>query len=361
MVNNSPIVVKTSIFTFLTFILFPFGDFIYAQKQFDQLVETGGNDELKMVDDQGSYLDFKTGWYVGGSVGTTLLYGDVTTYNVFPKTKDFSKSFGSGISLLGGKKIKWGLSGEIQLSSGKTKGYKESIKNNPFYCNATYQSYSFSAKYNLSDFYLRNMGNRTNGKAANRLQTYISLGIGQVFFRSRLYYATDSRLKQTYGYKESAKGQITGQQLLEKDKALRALIIPMAFKFQYRLNFQTDLVFDFSYTTTFTDKLDAWDRNWTAKDRYMYVGVGLMRHFGRTADDELPKSLRYSYLPKEKKSNNKIDDIDLSDVKPPRKRLFGRKKKASSSTDDAELNLRLKLFETQLRLFEMQQMIDDKK
>lgn len=353
---------KKIFFTFFStvFTCFSLQPLYAQQQQFDQIEQVAEpeNEEVKMPDDQGNYLDLKSGWFLGGDIGTSLLYGDVTTYNVFPDFSNFNKIFGSGVSILGGKKIKWGLSGEIQLSSLKTKGYKTSIPNNPFYFNGDYRSYSVSAKYNLSDFYMRNMGKRISGKIPNRLQTYFSVGIGQVFFRSRLYYAADKRLKKTYGYKESAQGQITGQQLLEKDKALRSLIVPLSFKFQYRLNFQTDVLFDFYYVNAFSDKLDGWDRNWTAQDRYMYVGVGLVRNFGRTADDELPNSMRYLPQEKKKKNEDMADNIIVTDDT---KRGWFRRKKRSTNVSDDELNLRLKMLDTQLKLFEIQQKIEEKK
>jgi len=336
-------------YTAIVVLLLLFSSRISAQQQYDSVT---------VVDDQGQYLDFKSGWFFGADAGTTLFYGDVTTYNVFPKFSDFNKSFGHGISLFGGKQIKWGLSGEIQVSSGSLKGTKTDVANIPFFFNGDYQSYSLSAKYNISDLYLRKFGKRSNGKNANRMNVYFTVGGGQVFYRSRLYYVAGNRLKQAYGYTETLPTQPTGQYLLEKSNSLSSIIIPVGVKFQHKLNYKTDLSFDFYYVNTFTDKLDAWERSWSHEDRYLYMAVGLVYHFGRREDsDEVPKSLRVSSEKKEVSN----DDASEAGDSAPRKGLFGRRSRKSNSTDNDDLNLRLKLFDTQLKLFEMQNMIDNKK
>jgi hypothetical protein len=305
------------------------------------------------TDDQGDYLDIKSGWFFGADAGTTLFYGDVTTFNVFPKFKDFNESFGSGVSIFGGKKIKWGLSGEIQLNSGKLEGIKMSIINNPFFFNTQYQSYSISAKYNISDFYSRKAGARgEGGRVINRMNIYITAGIGQVFYRSRLNYANDNRIKDYYGYKTTSASQLTGQQFLEKDKSLRTLIVPIGAKFQYKMNYKTEIVFDFYYVNSSSDKLDAWERSWTQNDRYMYMGAGLVLHFGKSESEDIPEKLRF------KKNSSSSDDVPEEENK---KGVFKSKSKRRSSSSDEDLNLRLKLFETQLKLFEMQHLMDEKK
>ena len=113
-----------------------------------------------------------------------------------------------------------------------------------------------------------------------------------------------------------------------------------------------DFHFDFTQTTTFTDRLDAFSRDWTAKDKYEYIGVGITYNFNRSKEDE-PKK-------REKKEDTKEANADTStNVKSDdsNHKLFSGKKKSNKGEEDELLNIRLKLFETQLKLFEMQYLL----
>ena len=91
--------------------------------------------------------------------------------------------------------------------------------------------------------------------------------------------------------------------------------------------------------------MDAWDRDWTAKDKYNYIGIGVTYNFNRSHEDSPKKKA------KEEVKNDAFDDEASVPAAKTKKGLFSKKKKKE---EDDLLKLRLKLFETQLKLFEMQ-------
>jgi len=299
------------------------------------------------------YPGFKTGWYVGADFGSTLFYGDVALYNNFPKPQDFKKSFGNGYSLYGGKKFRYGLTAEAQIFKGNLTGMKMADKLYPRYFVADVMDYSVSLKYNLSQELFRVSQHR---KFFNRLTLFATAGVGQTFFRSRLYkLAVNDQwyLEKANGYSstgiDSAGIGKAGGLVTKKTGMLSAIILPIGGKINFKLNSKTDIAFDLRYVTVFSDKVDGWERSWTHYDKYLYMSVGLVYNFGRKDEKDLPDNQRF-LKPKEKNTAATSDDITPGNEKHERKGLFKRKK----SKADKDLELRLKMYELQLKLFEMQ-------
>jgi hypothetical protein len=303
-------------------------------------------------------MGLKKGWFVGADFGSNLFYGAVTLYNNFPKIKDFNKSFGTGYSFYGGKKFKFGLAAEAQLFKGNIQGYKISppLYNRRF--KGDVLDYSVSVKYNLSQLFFREKQDR---KFFNRLGVFATIGVGQVFYRSILYkqaYNNQWYIERTTGYNakgiDSAGTTSAGGVVTTKSKMASAIILPVGGKINFKLNKKTDLVLDIYYVTVFSKSVDSWNRTWTKDDKYLYTGVGLCYNFGRGDEDEVPQDERL--LRPHSKKEKADESSDDSDVKIPtssgaqRKGLFNRK----SNKEDKDLELKLKLYEIQLKLFEMQ-------
>jgi hypothetical protein len=308
-------------------------------------------------------MGLKQGWFVGADLGTTLFYGDVSLFNSIPKYKDLGVSAGRGFSLYGGKKFKFGLSAEIQLFKGTLKGEKRADMLYPRYFRADVTSYAVNAKYNLSQLIFREQNDR---KFFNRLTMYVTVGGGQVFFRSRLYkYAVNDQwyLEKVSGFAsigvDSAGVSTAGGLVTEKAKTVSAFILPIGGKINFKLNQKTDVVLDINYTTAFTDQLDSWSRSWSHKDRYLYAGIGLMYNFGNKASEDVPDSDRLLRPGAEKSdvSGAAGDAYDSSssssDSKPKKGRLSKKNKK-----EDKDLEIKMKLYELQLKLFEMQYLVE---
>ena len=303
-------------------------------------------------------MGLKKGWFVGADFGSNLFYGDVALYNNFPKFKDFSKSFGSGYSFYGGKKFKWGLAAEAQVFKGTLQGQKVAPPLYQRYFKGDVMNYSINLKYNISQLLFRNKQDR---KFFNRLGLFATVGFGQTFFRSRLYKYVGNNwyLEKTTGYTssgiDSAGQHSAGGLVVNKSKMQSALILPVGGKINFKLNKKTDIVLDLYYVTVFSDLVDSWSRSWSHKDKYFYSGVGLCYNFGRGDEDEVPQNQRL-LRPKAKKEKvaESSDDTDVkmpSSSKTQRRGLFKRK---SDNKNDKDLELKLKLYEIQLKLFEMQ-------
>jgi hypothetical protein len=306
------------------------------------------------------YMPIKEGWFIGADIGKTVFYGDVTLYNIFPAFKDFKVSLGNGGSFYFGKKFKFGLSAEIQGFMGSLRGEKRSAPLYPRYFVGDYYQYAVNAKYNLSQLIFRDSPGR---KFFNRFTVYLTVGGGQMFFRSRLYkYANNNQwyLENATGYTtahiDSAGPNSGGGIVVNKTKMAVAIAIPVGLKINFKLNAQTDMVLDFTYTTIFSDKVDSWERTWSHKDRYLYIGFGLCHNLARNNSGDVPDDQRL-LRPKNKSKSKTNDAYDKDDQssKPERKRLFGGGK--SSRPDkkgDKDLEVRMKMYELQLKLFEMQ-------
>ena len=315
-------------------------------------------------------MGLKKGWFVGADMGSNLFYGAITLYNNFPKLKDFNKSFGSGYSLYGGKKFKYGLSAEAQVFKGTIQGQKVSPPLYNRYFTGNVLSYAINAKYNLSQLLFRDKQDR---KFFNRLGVYATIGFGQVYYRSILYKQADNKqwyIEGTSGYHtkgiDSAGISSAGGVVTTKDKMSSAFIMPIGGKINFKLNKTTDIVLDINYVNVFTKTMDSWNRSWTHDDKYLYTGLGICYNFGRGDDDndELPSDQRILRPKKHKKqkdteaSSSDMDDSGASmgstGTEKKGSGLFGKKKNAKNAKEDKDLEIKLKLYELQLKLFEMQ-------
>lgn len=318
----------------------------------------------------GNYMPIKQGWFIGADFGATLFYGDVALYNNFPKFNDLSKSVGKGFCIFGGKKFLFGLAAEIQLFKGNLKGEKISENLYPRYFNADLMGYSVNAKYNLSQLLFRDKNDRS---FFNRMSLFLTVGGGQTFFRSRLYKLANNNqwyLEKVSGFTssgiDSAGVGSAGGLVTDRAKSVSAIILPVGGKLNFKLNQKTDLVLDVSYVTVFSDQVDAWVRTWSHKDRYLYVGLGLMHSFGTKSEADVPDSDRILRnkvkigFKKNKKSNNNPDDAydKNADVDSTSKGLFkGKSSGKKQSKADKDLEIKLKMYELQLKLFEMQYLV----
>jgi len=299
---------------------------------------------------QEKFTGFKEGWFVGLDAGTTLHYGDVALYNYWPKFRDYDQSFGSGFSIFGGKKFIYGLAAEIQLSRGKLMGQKIADRLYNRYFKADYMDYSVNVKYNLSQQIFRKSH---HSKLVSRSSLFITAGVGQTFFRSRLYKQANNTqwyLESTNGYNttgiDSAGINAAGGLVTTRKSMANAIIMPIGGKINYKLNHRADVTVDVRYVTVFSDQLDSWVRTWSHKDRYLYMGIGLTLNIGKKEEEDLPKEKRF--IKDEEAKAASSADPEIPNIPIPGKKS-GKKTKS-----DRELELKLKMYEMQLMIFELQ-------
>jgi len=296
------------------------------------------------------------GMAIGVSGGYSIFQGDIASYERFPKPGDMSESveFGWALSLY--REIKYGLGAELQFHKGKLKGERgQLLDDNAHYIfDAEYYDVSLGLNYDLIQLLT---------KKKKRFALNSQLGVGMVAFRAAAIKVNSGLRVGAVGYKPQEESE--GQLLVEKDKREVKAIIPVGLELVYRVNYKADLTFTMNMRNTTTDKMDAWVRDWTANDKYTYVGVGLRFNFNRSEADEPEKS--------SKGASNDVQSIGSSasskeksgGSKSKSGGLFSRKESSSSSRSrssesDDLLELRLKLYETQLKLFEMQYLLNGK-
>lgn len=304
-----------------------------------------------------SYMGIKEGWFIGADAGGTLFYGDVALYNTLPKFGDWSKSVGNGYSLYFGKKFKWGLSAEIQGFKGTLKGEKMADRLYPRYFRGDVIDYSLSLKYNLSQAIFRETPGR---KFFNRFTVYVTVGGGQVLYRSRLYkqavngnwYLEKTNSYTTVGI-DSAGATSAGGNVVDKKAFSSAWIIPAGGKINFKLNGQTDLVLDLRYVTVLSDKIDSWERSWSHQDKYFYTGIGLNYNLATKSEGDIPDDQRLLRPHKKSKAKDGYSSSGSSTSGTP-SGGGGSRKSRKAAKEDKDLEIKMKLYELQLKLFEMQ-------
>lgn len=304
------------------------------------------------------------GWFFGGDIGKTVFYGDVALYDVFPKWGDWKKSMGNCGSFYFGKKFIFGLSVELEGYMGSLIGEKRSGTLYPRQFRADFFQYSGSVKYNLSQLIFRDIPGR---KFFNRFTVYITGGGGQMFFRSRLYKQPNNGLwylEKASGFTtlgiDSASSIRSSGIVTEKTKMITAIAIPAGAKINFKLNGQTDMVLNLTYTTIFSDQVDSWVRTWSHKDRYLYMGIGINHNINTGKDGDIPDDQRFlrPHGKKKKDAYDKGGDNESGKSSARKGGLFnlggGKSKSSGNKENNKDLEVRMKMYELQLKLFEMQ-------
>ena len=244
---------------------------------------------------------FFDGFSIGGSFGAGIFYGDLANYYVFPKVEDFGRTFRSVYRGYVQRDIEWGLGARIQFEKGSLKGGKTpGLQAAPVDFRTDFFNISLSAYYDVASLILR------KGKPRHY---YFDLfvGVGWMGFRSFSFWEETQATKDYVGYVEVERTEGVSQKgLLEKDKLVKAWNMPIGVKFGYQLNHKFDITAEISQVNTFTDELDTWVRDWTARDKYGFYGIGITYNFNRKKDDfaKLPRKGR------EKRKERKAERLE---------------------------------------------------
>jgi hypothetical protein len=280
------------------------------------------------------------------SAGMNVYFGDIAAYNLFPRPSQFGDHITGAMKFSIARDIKWGLGGKLNYQRGSLEGTRKTGKNSSVksFRNRFYDV-SLQVRYLLSNALFKKNQN-------GRFKLYTQFGFGSMWYRSQLYDTETLNTKDYEGFIEIENTQGLAQKTLsDKTAKARTWTIPYGLTLIYRYNHKMDIHLDFTQTATFTDRLDAFDRDWTAKDKYDYIGIGVTYNFNRTSADA-PKKRQ-----KKEVSEDAHEDESSSTESTEKKGLFGKKKKSKKADGDELLNIRLKLFETQLKLFEMQYLL----
>ncbi len=289
------------------------------------------------------------------SGGWGVFQGDVALYDRLPSPEDWGKSTSFAWAGSISREIKYGLGVTLQYTQGSLKGERGQLLDprSQYIFEAQFYDVSLNLTYDITRALL---------KKQKRFVLMGQLGIGQTSFRSQLIQLNSGLRKGWAGY--APLNSSDGQLLLDKTEPVTSIIVPVGFNVMYRVNYKTDAFCLVNMRNTFTDELDSWVRNWSAYDKYTYIGLGLRFNFNRTKADN-------GIVKREKKAKKKtavaatnVGGASGSSSGSPSgggsklAGLFKKKGKSSNKENDELLELRLKLFETQLKLFEMQYLLD---
>ncbi len=293
------------------------------------------------------------------SAGVNVYFGDLADYKLFPKFGDIGKYSTSAFKFSIARDIKWGLGAKLNYQSGKLEGTRKTGKNSTLKSfENSFHDISIQPRYDLSGILFKQT-------EYTRFKVYAHLGLGLMWYRTKLFDTNTLNTKDYEGYIELENTEGIAQKVLsDKTSKAKTLTIPYGINVVYQLNHKIDIHFEFTQSSTTTDRLDAFDRDWTAKDKYDYIGLGLTYNFNRNLDDAPKKKDKVKKFDLESNENRIDSSLVGSNVietksqnkKSEKRGLFGKKNKKNSKEDEL-LNVRLKLFETQLKLFEMQYLL----
>ena len=340
----------------------------YAQDSHEEIVLSAPALPEGEDDEEGDMGAFFNGFGVGASFGLSLYYGDLAKYDVFPKTRDFDEYFRSGWRVYAVRDIKWGLGARLQFQKGTLMGGRKIGEQSPHTSMRNrYHGIDLSVNYSLDRLLFK------RSKASDRKIWFDgNLGVGYTWFRAYQYFTETGMVREKYfGYSvPEGTENLTVNVLDDREKMSTTITVPLGLTMGYRLNYKTDITFTVSQVSVMSDEFDARERSWSARDKYGFFGFGLKFNFNRSEDDYPEK--------KERNRNNNTtsdagnagagaagagtpNDIAVGDDFRSNRtlRLKRRNRNRNNGSDDELLNVRLKMFEIQMKLFEMEYLLKD--
>lgn len=311
-----------------------------------------------------SDIEFFNGFSIGASAGLGLFQGSLADYNMLAPLSDFSTYYKFAWRVYAIREIKWGLSAKLQFESGSLAGGRlTGAQSIPLTFESTYSSLSAVASFDVL--------NALFNKKGNSLEDYkfflnAEIGIGVTFYRAINFWdAKDGRARGYVGYNVSDENPPTQRYTITtKDSPGVSLNIPVGFTAGYRINYKTDVTFSYTLNNLATDKLDAFDRDFSANDKYSYFGVGVRYNFNREKDQYPKKKVKEPKEPKDKSDKwslfgSKKDDVSPNEVVLEEPLTSRKSNPVTAAQEDKELEeIRMKMFELQLKLFEMQYLLN---
>ena len=302
------------------------------------------------------------GFSVGASAGVGLFHGSLADYNMFAPFDEFSKYYKFGWRVHLAREIKWGLAAKVQFEKGSVEGGrlpgKQSI---PVDFKTHYNTVGLVISYDVL-----NAMSANRGLSNNKFFLNAEVGVGLTMYRSLSYWrADDGRVRDDVGYIMTEENPPTQRYTVDSKTALaKALNIPVGFIFGYRINYKTDITFSYTLNNLATGNFDTWSRDWAANDKYSFFGLGLRYNFNRDKSDYPEKKIKEPKENKHARNQNdekfklfgsKKDNVAPRDVSindPIQSRQSGKIDPALENKDLEDV--KLKMFELQLKLFEMQ-------
>ncbi len=312
----------------------------------------------------GEPIEFFNGFSVGGSFGLALFHGSLADYDIFAPFENFGDYYQFGWRVYAEKKFKFGLGAKIDfekgtLGGGRTPG-KESL---PIEFESEYSTINAKATFDI----LNELFGNDKGLKDYKFYLNAELGFGFTFFRAFSTWKAEGtqqgEIRDYVGYTVVDENPPTQRYVLEEeDSPAVAFNIPVGFTLGYRINYKTDVTFSYTLNNLNTDRLDSWDRDFSANDKYSYFGVGLRYNLNREKEQYPKKKVKEEKEKKDKKWSlfgSKKEDVQPNDVQLEQPLQSRQSNPITPDQSDDQLDdIKMKMFELQLKLFEMQYLLN---
>jgi hypothetical protein len=309
--------------------------------------------------------EFFDGFAVGGNIGYGLFHGSLADYDVFAPMDDFNTYYRFAWRIFAQREIKWGLTAKLAFERGTLGGGRTpGVHSLPVDFESEYNTINLMASYDLLN---ELFGKDEDVLKKSKFYLNAEIGIGMSLFRSYTIWRPENgqqgEIRDYTGYNVVDDSPPTQRYLLDgKDSPAVTFNVPVGFTFGYRLNYKTDVTFSYMLNNLSTDRLDSWDRDFSANDKYSFFGVGLTYNFNRSPEDYPPKKVKE---PKEEKEDkwrlfgSKKEDVEPNAVNMAMPLESKQANKIDPATQNKDLEeVRMKMFELQLKLFEMQYLLN---
>jgi hypothetical protein len=334
-------------------------------KAYRQKVQEKSTLDIRSEDQQ--LVAFFNGFSVGASAGLALFHGSLADYDMFAPFEDFGNYYHLGWSIYAERKFDFGLGAKLEFEQGTLGGGRLTGKESlPLDFESEYITINAKASFDI----LNKLFGKGDDLSDHKFYFNAEIGIGLTFFRSistwRPEGTEQGQVRSYVGYTVVDENPPTQRyQLEDKDSPAVALNIPVGFTAGYRVNYKTDITLSYTLNNLATDRLDAWDRDFSTNDKYSYFGLGLRYNFNRTKDQypkKKKKEKKKEKEPKDKKwslfGSNK-EDVQPNDLSLPGPIESRQSNPITPDQTDEQLNdIKMKMFELQLKLFEMQYLLD---
>lgn len=311
-------------------------------------------------------IKFFNGFAVGAGAGVGLFHGDLADYNIFAPMDNFREYYRFGWHVMAEREMVKGIRFRLQFEKGTLGGGRlPGLQSIPVTFESQYNSLSFVLSYDV-------LGQLFREQNLEKTKTYLlaEAGAGITWFRALQFWDNDDRRVRDFeGYTVVDYNPPTQRYIVEgKSAPAISLNFPVGFTFGYRVNYKTDLTFRYTLNNLLTDRLDTWDRDWTANDKYSYFGLGLVFNFNREGDQYPSKKSKNKA--KEKQATAQTmdgagakggarDNVSPRELNLENRRYSNRSRGGYPGNVSWELEeIRMKMFELQLRLFQMQYLPD---
>ncbi len=311
---------------------------------------------------EGEPIKFFNGFSFGLSAGVGLFHGSLADYDMLAPFNEFDTYYNFAWRAYAIREIKWGLSAKIQFETGELTGGRQP--------GAESLAIDFQTKYNtisaVASFDILNGLFNKDDVELDKYKFYINaeIGIGITMYRSFQFWRESGIVRDYVGYKVRDENPGTQRYNVKtKDKQAVAFNVPVGFTAGYRINYKTDVTFNYTLNNLSTNNLDAFDREYRANDKYSYFGVGLRYNFNREKE-QYPKKKVKEKKEKDEDSKwslfgSKKEDVTPNDISLEEPLESRQSNGVNPSSESKEMEeVRMKMFELQLKLFEMQYLLN---